>query len=50
MTSDRWQQISQLFHAALALETRERTAFLDDACAGDNALLREVESLLSAAR
>ena len=47
MTSDRWQQISQLFHTTLALDTHERAAFLDDACAGDNALRREVESLLA---
>jgi len=47
MTSERWQQISQLFHTALALDTHERAAFLDDACASDNALRREVESLLA---
>ena len=45
--SGRWQQISQLYHAALARDTSERAAFLEDACAGDGALQREVESLLA---
>src|SRR6185295_18776992 len=34
------------YHAALARGESERTAFLADACAGDEALRREVESLL----
>jgi serine/threonine protein kinase/Tol biopolymer transport system component len=43
---DRWQRVSQLYHAALARDTKERSTFLDEACGGDEALLREVESLL----
>ena len=46
MNPDRWQQISQVFQAALARDAQQRTRFLDDACAGDPALRREVESLL----
>jgi eukaryotic-like serine/threonine-protein kinase len=47
VTSDRWQQIEQLYHAALELEGGQRTAFLTQACAGDDALRQEVESLLA---
>src|SRR5262245_23008463 len=43
---DRWQQISQVYHAALARKESERAAFVRDACAGDEALQHEVESLL----
>ena len=44
---DRWQQVSQLYHAALAQDARERGRFLAQACGGDDALRREVESLLA---
>jgi serine/threonine-protein kinase len=47
MTSDRWQQIEQLYHAALEREGNQRFAFVQEACAGDDALRREVESLLA---
>ena len=47
MTPDRWQQIEQLFHAALEREPNQRAAFLRDACAGDDSLLQEVQSLLT---
>ena len=46
MTPERWQQVDVLFKAALERAPDERTAFLRRACAGDEALLREVESLL----
>ena len=42
-----WQQIEKLYHSALELEPRQRQAFLRQACAGDEALRREVESLLA---
>jgi serine/threonine protein kinase/TolB-like protein/Flp pilus assembly protein TadD len=45
--NDRWQQVEQLYHAALERGAVERGAFLAEACAGDEALRREVESLLS---
>src|SRR4029077_3832980 len=43
----RWQQIEQLYHAALACDANQRAAFLLDACPGDDALRHEVESLLA---
>lgn len=46
MTPERWKQIEQLYHSALKLEPSERDAYLDNACAADEALRREVESLL----
>lgn len=48
MTPERWQQVKQLFRSALELEADRRAAFLDRACAGDDGLRREVESLLTA--
>jgi serine/threonine protein kinase/Flp pilus assembly protein TadD len=45
--AERWQQIEQLYHAALERGAEERAPFLAAACAGDEELLREVESLLS---
>ena len=50
MTPDRWRQIEDLCHAALACPAEERAAFLAEACAGDDALQREVESLLAQER
>ncbi len=47
MNPDRWQQVSQLYHAALPQDPRERGRFLAHACRGDDALRREVESLLA---
>jgi hypothetical protein len=46
MTPERWQQIEQLYHAALERDANERAAFLAEACAGDYVLRGEVESLL----
>ena len=46
MEPDRRQQISDLYHAALDRDPRERDAFLKEACDGDEALRRELESLL----
>jgi predicted ATPase len=46
MKAERWQQISHLYDAALACDGGQRAAFLREACAGDLALQREVESLL----
>jgi non-specific serine/threonine protein kinase len=44
---NRWATVKHLHQAALDREPRQRAAFLDDACAGDEALRREVESLLA---
>ncbi len=47
MKPERWQQVEQLYHSTLEKEVSERAAFLARACAGDEALRREVESLLA---
>ena len=47
---DRWQSVKHLCQAALDKPAAERAAFLDDACAGDDALRHEVESLLAKER
>jgi len=46
MTPERWQCVERLYHAALERDTDEQAAFLADACAGDEALRGQVESLL----
>jgi len=47
MPSDRWKEIEQLCDQALARSEEERGAFLESACAGNDGLRREVESLLA---
>jgi serine/threonine protein kinase len=47
MTPDRWQELKQIFQSALERNPAERSAFLNQACAGDPALRSEVESLIS---
>jgi len=47
MTSGRWEHIQELYHAALELEPTQRSAFLEEACGGDEAVCREVEALLA---
>ena len=46
MTPDRWQQITGIFQAALDRPTGERAAFVNERCAGDQELLREVQEML----
>src|SRR5882672_10928164 len=46
-TPQRWQEIDRIFAAALELEREEREAFLNRACAGDEQLRKEVESLIA---
>src|SRR2546426_7866543 len=43
---EKWQQVRDLFDASLARPPEERAKFLERACVGDEALRREVESLL----
>ena len=47
MKPERWQQISTVFQAALERGPGQQAAFLDEACAGDSSLRREVESLIA---
>jgi hypothetical protein len=46
MNPERWQRVEQLYHIALTRDADQRASFLAEACAGDDALRREVESLL----
>src|SRR5262245_18844637 len=48
MTVERWRQIETLFAQAVERPTGERQQFVDRACEGDEALKRELESLLAA--
>jgi serine/threonine-protein kinase len=45
---ERHKRIGELFNAALQMEPADRAAYLDGACAGDESLRRDVESLLAA--
>jgi serine/threonine protein kinase len=47
MTPERWQQVSRIYHDALARDSGERASFLREACRDDEALRQEVESLLA---
>jgi serine/threonine protein kinase len=46
MEPDRRHRISDLYHAALDRAPGKRDAFLKEACGGDEALRREIDSLL----
>lgn len=48
MKPERWRQMEELYHAALERDADGRASFLDEACAGDEALRRDVEELLAA--
>jgi serine/threonine-protein kinase len=47
MTPERYEQIAEIYHSAVELGPEQRVAFLAQACAGDEELLREVESLIA---
>jgi len=47
MSNERWQQVETLYHEALEQDSGARAAFLAQACAADEELRREVETLLS---
>ena len=47
MVSERWAEVERIYHEALEREAGERAAFLGEACGDDDALRREVQSLLS---
>jgi len=46
MTPERWQQVSRIYHDALACEPHARDSFVLAACGNDEGLRREVASLL----
>src|SRR5438876_882077 len=43
---ERWRRVDKIFHYALEREPCDRAALLDDACAGDPSLRKEVEALI----
>ena len=47
VTPERWRQLTEIFHAALARDARDRAAFLADACAGDEGMRSEIEAMLA---
>ncbi len=47
MEPERWRQVGELFHRALAHGPGDRPRFLDEACGGDAGLRAEVDSLLA---
>lgn len=47
MTPERWKKIEELYHAALERNASLRADYLQQVCAGDDALRSEVESLLA---
>jgi Tol biopolymer transport system component/predicted Ser/Thr protein kinase len=49
MDSERWKQVEAIYHSALEIDADARADFLAVACAGDEALRREVLSLISSA-
>src|SRR5215831_2639260 len=48
MTRERWQQMEQIYQEAIQQPPDDRAAFISERCKGDDALLRELESLLAA--
>src|SRR5712671_5123366 len=46
MTPERWRRIEDLFPVAVAQPTAARSAFLEQACANDPDLKREIEALI----
>jgi serine/threonine protein kinase/tetratricopeptide (TPR) repeat protein len=47
MNSDRWRQIEEMFHAALAFDGQKRDAYLAEVCRGDADLRQEVQNLIA---
>src|SRR4030095_1324632 len=47
MNRERWAKVERLYHAALEHEPTSRDGFLNEACAGDEELRREVAELLA---
>src|SRR5688572_33142733 len=47
MKPERWQKIEQVFDAALQRTPEDRASFLQQICAGDEALYSDVKSLLA---
>jgi serine/threonine protein kinase/tetratricopeptide (TPR) repeat protein len=50
MNSGQWQQLNEIFAAAMELEPQRQGEFLRQACAGDECLQREAEAMLAASQ
>ena len=48
MTREQWQNVRKILERALELDPAECATYLDEACAGDSELRREIDSLLAA--
>jgi serine/threonine protein kinase len=46
MPDQHWQNLKEIFHAALALPPHERASFIEESSQGDASLRRSIESLL----
>src|SRR6202167_2108392 len=47
MKPERWSKIESIFHKALEASESRRSSVIEESCAGDEELRREVESLLA---
>jgi len=47
MTPERWHQVEEVYQLVLQRDASQRAAFLKQACAGDDEMQREIESLLA---
>src|SRR5580765_7113516 len=47
MTTEKWQQVENLYHSALERDPAGRSAYLAEACNGDSELRDEVQALLN---
>ncbi len=47
MESERWRKVEELYHSAAEMPESRRSAFLREACVGDESLGNEVKSLLA---
>ena len=45
MTPERWQRVKKILQSALERKPNERSAFLAEACTGDESLRKDVEEL-----
>ncbi len=47
METERWRRVEEIYHSVLRVPRDQRASFLENECQQDDALRREVESLLS---
>ena len=44
MKPERWEKVESIFHKALQADESQRSSVIEESCAGDAGLRREVES------